>query len=110
MKTGWWNAATANGSVLLVPTTGADDLHVLQGPTGPGAIAAVAYDLSGQDVVGAMLTLKVVPKSAVGTTDVRPALRPGVDWKAGGNQPMTEGPKYDCTKGLPGILAADGPR
>lgn len=108
VKTGWWNAASANGSVLPQPTTGADDLHVSQGPNGPGAIAAVAYDLSGQDVVGAMLTLKVVANSAVGTTDVLACPTQDVAWKAGGNQPLAEAPKYDCAAGLPGIRAADG--
>ena len=33
-----------------MPTTGADDLHVSQGPSGPAAYAAVAYDLFGATV------------------------------------------------------------
>ncbi len=108
VKTGWWNAATANGAVLPQPTTGADDLHVAQGPTGPGAIAAVAYDLTGQEVTGATLTLKVVANSAVGTTDVLACPTQDASWKAGGNQPLTAAPKYDCATGLPGIRATDG--
>ncbi|MEO6206064.1 MAG: hypothetical protein ABIO67_11885, partial [Mycobacteriales bacterium] len=105
VKTGWWNAATANGSVLPAPTTGSDNLHVSQGPTGSASFAAVAYDLTGQDIIGATLQLKVAPQSAVGTIDVKACPTAGVDWKAGGNQPITAAPKYDCALGLLGITA-----
>ncbi len=94
--------------MLPQPTTGADELHVSQGPARPAAYAAVSYDLTGQDVTGAVLTLTVVPDSAVGTTDVLACPTQDVAWKAGGNQPFAEAPKYDCATGLPGIRAADG--
>lgn len=108
VKTGWWNAASVNGSVLPAPTTGADELHVSQGPTGAASFAAVAYDLTGQDITGATLQLKAAPDSAVGTTDVLACPTIDVAWKPGGNQPITAAPKYDCARGLPGIRAADG--
>ncbi len=108
VKTGWWNAASANGMSFPAPGTGADDLHVGQGPAGPSAYAAVAYDLTGQSVTGATLTLKVVADSAVGTTDVLACPTADAAWKAGGNQPISAAPRYDCARGLPGIRASDG--
>lgn len=108
VKTGWWNASSANGLSFPQPTSGADDLHVGQGPAGPSAIAAVAYDLTGQSVTGATLTLKVVADSAVGTTDVLACPTADATWKPGGNQPISTAPAYDCARGLPGIRATDG--
>ena len=108
VKTGWWNATSANGMSFPAPGTGADDLHVGQGPAGPSAYAAVAYDVAGQSVIGATLTLKVVANSAVGTTDVLACPTADATWKSGGNQPISAAPAYDCARGLPGIRATDG--
>lgn len=107
-KAGWWSAAAAGGVALPQPTTGADDLHVSQAPNGPSAYAALAYDLLGQSVSAATLELKVVANTAVGTIDVVACPTRDVAWKAGGNQPADAGPKYDCTKGIQGVVAADG--
>jgi len=107
-KAGWWNAATANGVALPQPTTGADDLHVGQGPAGPSAYAAVAYDLTGQVVTAAALQLKIVPNSGAGTPDVLACPTKDAAWKAGGNQPYVARPLYDCAAGVAGIRAADG--
>lgn len=106
-RTGWWNAASANGVALPLPTTGADALHVGQGPNGPSAYAAVAYDLVGQAVSGATLELKVVPNSSVGTVVLIACPTKDLTWKAGGNQPYDARPLYDCAKGVRGLVAAD---
>src|SRR6476659_7005714 len=106
-RTGWWNAATAGGVALPQPTTGTDDLHVSQGPSGSAAFAAVAYDLSGT-LTDATLVLKIVPTSAVGTVDVAACPTKDNAWKAGGNQPIDTAPAYDCAGGVPGLVAADG--
>ncbi|MFN2523783.1 MAG: hypothetical protein ABR614_10805 [Mycobacteriales bacterium] len=107
-KAGWWNAVSANGFALPQPTTGADDLHVGEGPSGPSAYAAVAYDLTGQSVSGARLELTVEPDSAVGTVKVQACPTKTITWKAGGNQPYDTRPEYDCARATPGSLAADG--
>jgi hypothetical protein len=107
-KAGWWNAASANGFALPAPTTGTDNLHVAQGPGGPTAYAAVAYDLTGQSISGATLQLKVSANSAVGTTDVMACPTKDASWKAGGNQTYDTRPAYDCAKGVHGVAAADG--
>ena len=109
-KTGWWNAASAGGVALPQPTTGADDLHVSQGPAGPAAIAALSYDLLGLPVTGAVLALTVVPGSAVGTVDVVACPTKDAAWAAGGNQAWDTAPSYDCSKGARGIASADGTR
>jgi len=106
-KTGWWNEASANGVALPQPTTGADNLHVQEGPSGPTAYAAVAYPLLGA-VPSATLQLKVAPNSALGTPDVLACPTKDATWKAGGNQPYAARPQYDCATGVPGIRAADG--
>lgn len=107
-KTGWWNAAAAGGLVLPQPTTGGDDLHVGQGPGRPSALAAVSYPLPTTDLAGATLTLTVVPRSAVGTVDVLACPTRDDSWKAGGNQPISAAPPYDCARGLAGIRSGDG--
>jgi hypothetical protein len=106
-KSGWWNAATANGTALPLPTTEPGNLHVSQGPNGPASYAAVAYDLTGQDVGGGTLQLKVAPTSSVGTVDVFACPTKDASWKAGDNQPFDTAPAYDCTLGSKGILNAD---
>ncbi|MDT7539475.1 MAG: hypothetical protein QOI82_3060 [Actinomycetota bacterium] len=105
-KSGWWNALSGGGAALPVPTTGADDLHVSQGPNGPAAYAAVAYDVLGQTVTAATLELKVVANSTVGTIDLMACPTKDSSWKAGGDQPMDAAPQYDCAKGVVG--ASDG--
>ena len=107
-KTGWWNAASANGVSLPMPTTSADDLHVGQGANGPTAYAAVGYPLVGQGVSSATLQLKVAANSAVGTIDVIACPTKDATWKAGGNQPYDARPAYSCAKGIQGVVAADG--
>lgn len=107
-KTGWWNAASANGVALPQPTTDADNLHVGQGPSGPSAYSAVSYDLLGQTVSSAVLELKVAPHSAVGAIDVQACPTKDSAWKAGGNQPYDSRPAYDCAKGIQGLAATDG--
>jgi hypothetical protein len=106
-KSGWWNAMSAGGAALPVPTTGADDLHVSQGPNGPAAYAALAYDVLGQTVTAATLELKVVANSAVGTLDLMACPTKDASWKAGGNQPMDAAPAYDCAKGVVGAATDD---
>jgi hypothetical protein len=106
-KTGWWNAMSAGGAALPVPTTGADDLHVSQGPNGPAAYAALAYDIFGQTVSAATLELKVVANSAVGTIALSACPTKDASWKAGGDQAMDAAPPYDCAKGVVGAASAD---
>lgn len=106
-KTGWWNALSAGGAALPVPTTGADNLHVSQGPNGPAAFAALAYDVFGQVVTAATLELKVVANSAVGTPDLVACPTKDATWKPGGNQPMDTAPAYDCAKGVVGAATDD---
>ena len=107
-KTGWWNAASAGAVALPQPTTAADDLHISQGPGAPAAIAAVSYDLFAGAVTGALLSLTVVPDSAVGTVDVVACPTKDASWKAGGNQGWDSAPAYDCEKGARGLASADG--
>ncbi|MBK5307289.1 MAG: hypothetical protein JJD92_11435 [Frankiaceae bacterium] len=107
-RTGWWNVISAGGMALPLPTTAADDLHVSQGPSGPAAFSAVAYDLFGQAVSGATLQLKITPNSTVGTVAVLACPTKDASWKAGGNQPYDAAPEYDCVNGEPGMVAADG--
>jgi hypothetical protein len=107
-KTGWWNAASANGVALPMPTTSADDLHVGQGANGPTAYAAVAYSLVGQPVSAATLQLKVAANRTVGTIDVVACPTKDATWKGGGDQPYDAAPAYDCAKGIQGAVAADG--
>jgi hypothetical protein len=107
-KSGWWNALSGAGAALPVPTTGADDLHVSQGPNGPAAYAALGYDLLGQAVSGATLELKVVANSAVGTVDLMACPTKDNAWKTGGDQPMDAAPAYNCATGIQGAVADDG--
>jgi hypothetical protein len=106
-KSGWWNAMSAGGAALPVPTTGADDLHISQGPNGPTAYAALAYDIFGQTVSAATLELKVVANSAVGTIDLMACPTKDASWKAGGDQSMDAAPQYDCAKGVVGAPSGD---
>lgn len=106
-KTGWWNALSAGGAALPAPTTAADDLRVSQGPNGPAAFAALAYDVFGQVVTAATLELKVVANSAVGTLDLMACATADAAWKPGGNQPMDAAPAYDCAKGVTGAATDD---
>jgi hypothetical protein len=106
-KAGWWNALSGGGAALPMPVTGADDLHVSQGPNGPGAFAALGYDVFGQVVTAATLELKVVANSAVGTLDLMACPTKDTSWKAGGNQPMDAAPAYDCAKGVVGAATDD---
>jgi hypothetical protein len=106
-KAGWWNALSGGGAALPAPTTGADDLHVSQGPNGPAAYAALGYDVFGQTVTAATLELKVVANSAVGTLDLMACPTKDTSWKAGGDQPMDAAPQYDCAKGVVGAASAD---
>src|SRR3954466_926166 len=108
VKTAWWNAASANGVALPQPTTADGDLHVAQGPSGPGAVAAVSYELAGQLVSGALLQLKIAPNSAVGTVDVVACPTKTTTWKAGGTQPYDPAPAYDCTNSSHGVPTPDG--
>lgn len=108
VRTGWWTAASAAGMALPQPTTAAGDLHVAQGPSGPTAYAAVAYDLLGQAVSGATLQLKVAPNSSLGKALLLACPTKDGSWPAGGNQPYDKAPAYDCANGDPGLLAADG--
>ena len=107
-KAGWWNAMSAGGAALPLPTTNTDDLHVSQGPNGPAAYAALAYDILGQTVTAATLELKVVANSAVGTLDLMACPTKDASWKAGGDQPIAAGPQYDCAKGVVGAASSDG--
>jgi hypothetical protein len=107
-KSGWWNALSGGGAALPVPTTGADDLHVSQGPNGPAAYAAVGYDLLGQAVSAATLELKVVANSAVGTPDLMACPTKDNAWKTGGDQPMDAAPAYSCATGVQGAASDDG--
>jgi hypothetical protein len=106
-KAGWWNALSGGGAALPLPTTGADDLHVAQGPNGPAAYAALGYNLLGQTVSGATLELKVVANSAVGTPDLMACPTKDNAWKTGGDQPMDAAPAYDCAKGVVGAATDD---
>lgn len=107
-KFGWWNTVTANGVALPQPTTSADALHVGQGPKGPSAYAAVAYDLPGVMVTSAVIQLKVVAQSTVGQIVLAACPTKDLVWKTGGDQPIDTAPEYDCTKGVGGLVSADG--
>jgi hypothetical protein len=104
-KAGWWNAASAGGAALPMPATAAGDLHIGQGPTGPSALAAVAYDLLGQPVSSAVLELKL--KNAVGTPTLTACVTKDASWKAAENGAIADAPAYDCSKGsVGGVLSA----
>jgi hypothetical protein len=107
-KAGWWNAMSGGGAALPMPTTGADDLHVAQGPSGPTAYAALGYTLFGQAVSAATLELKVVANRTLGNVDLVACPTKDSAWKAGGDQPMDAAPAYDCAKGIQGAVADDG--
>lgn len=106
-KAGWWNAASAGGAALPLPTTSAGDLHVGQGPNGPSAYAAVAYDLLGQSSTSASLVLKL--KNALGTPALSACATKNNAWKAAENGAIADAPAYDCAKaGVSGVLSAAG--
>jgi hypothetical protein len=106
-KAGWWNAASAGGAALPLPTTTAGDLHVGQAPTGPSAYAAVAYELLGQTVTSASLELKL--KNAVGTPALSACPTKDNAWKAAEDGAIADAPVYDCSKGgISGVLSATG--
>ena len=108
-KAGWWNAASLGGVVAPMPTTAAGDLHVGQGPQGPTAYAAVAYDLAGQPGSTAVLELKVTRNSTVGTPDLTACLTKSATWKAADNGPVADGPAFDCSaNSVSGLISADG--
>lgn len=108
-KAGWWNAASAGGTALPMPTTATGDLHVGQGPNGPTAYAAVGYDLSGQQVSGAVLELKITPNSTVGTPDLTACPTKTTSWRPVDDGPIADAPTYDCsTHGVAGLVSATG--
>jgi hypothetical protein len=107
-KAGWWNAASAGGISAPQPTTAAGDLHIGQGPTGPTAVAAVDYELSGERP-SAVLELKVRSGSTFGTAALVACPTKDRGWKAVDNGPMSAAPAYDCSRfSVPGFVSANG--
>lgn len=108
IKSGWWNVASLGHIVTPMPTTAMGDLHVGQATNGPTALAAVAYDLSGERISAALLELKVTANSAIGvpTLAICPTTR---EWKPAQDGPMVDAPTYDCRKhAVVGHLSARG--
>jgi hypothetical protein len=107
VKAGWWNAASAGGISAPQPTTAPGDLHIGQGPTGPTAIAAVAYELVGEHP--AVLKLEVRSGSTFGTAALVACPTKVRSWKAVDNGPMSAAPAYDCSRfSVPGVVSANG--
>ncbi|HZU72945.1 MAG TPA: hypothetical protein VE990_09265 [Acidimicrobiales bacterium] len=111
-KTAWWNELPAG--VLPGPLVGANELAVGDSPSGPTAIAALAYQV-GPDVsadpgsAGATLVLPLNTSSSVGTPAVEacPVSPSATGWQAGGNQSGAP-PDYSCSAAVAGQLSPDG--
>lgn len=110
VRTGWWNRASAQGQALPYPAASDGQLHVGNSVDGANAYAALRYELGeAGDSFQATLVLDVVPNSVVGTPQLLACPVKKDDWKAGGNQPWSAGPGYDCSGGSSsGLVSDDG--
>ena len=104
-RTAWFNAASGGGLAAPQPTTSEDDLRVVRAVE-TQAFSTLLYVGEG---VRASLDLTVREGSAQGTPDVVACPTVGVDWEAGGNQPMDAAPAYDCDRSMSfAVLSEDG--
>lgn len=105
-KAGWWNRASAAGTVVPMPTTQPGDLRVAAlGPDEPAAYSAVLFTAFGSP--SATLDLKV--RSTTGTPEIAACPTETAEWLEGENQSYDKAPPYDCTVGSTfGSFSADG--
>lgn len=113
-RTGWWSAASGNGTAVPQPSTADGDLRVMRvvqtsqapGLDAPAAFAAVLYRAEG---TRGALTLKLRDQRVVGTPDIAACPTKGTTWKAGGDQPIADAPAVDCGLSTSfGVVSADG--
>ena len=109
-RVAWWSEAAVAGTAVPAPMTTAGGLQVTEGVTGPESFGAVHYDLAdapaGQKGP-TTLTLVVTPNSTVGSPALRACPTLSESWRAGGDQPVSAAPAYDCTSGVAGFVSAD---
>jgi hypothetical protein len=104
VRTGWWNTMSGSGQSAPEPTAPDGGLHVAVTPGQMVAFGAVLYDLP-QDAT-ATLELKL---SSQGTPVLSACPTKDSSWKAGGNQPSSEAPAFDCaTRSYHGSVSSDG--
>lgn len=101
VQSGWWNEASA-GPLAAPSTTPGNELQVSNGLQGPLAFAAVRFSVPSGTSSSSDLSLTLdVPSgstSTIGTPAVSACPTTG-SWKAGGDQPSSSAPGYDCTAG-----------
>src|SRR3954471_21408718 len=104
LRTGCWNTMSGGGQSAPAPTAPDGRLHVAGSPGQIVAFGAVLYDLP-QDAT-ATLELKM---SGQGTPVLVACPTKDSSWKAGGNQPSSDAPAYDCaTRSYTGSVSSDG--
>src|SRR3954469_3423862 len=104
VRTGWGNTMSGGGQSAPAPTAPDGGLHVAVSPGQILAYGAVLYDMP-QDAT-ATLELKL---SGQGTPVLVACPTKGSSWKAGGNQPSSDAPAYDCaTRSYTGSVSSDG--
>src|SRR3954453_11465771 len=104
MRTGWGNTMSAGGRAAPAPTAPDGGLHVAVTPGQIVAFGAVLYDMP-QDAT-ATLELKL---SGQGTPVLSACPTKDSSWKAGGDQPSSDAPAFDCaTRSYHGSVSSDG--
>src|SRR3954452_18712517 len=104
VRTAWWNTISGGGQSAPSPTAPDGGMHVAVSPGQVLAFGAVLYDMP-QDAT-ATLELKL---SGQGTPVLAACPTKDSSWKAGGNQPSSEAPAYDCaTRSYTGSVSSDG--
>ncbi|HET7310005.1 MAG TPA: hypothetical protein VFJ17_01630 [Mycobacteriales bacterium] len=104
VRAAWWNTASGGGQSAPQPTTADGGLHVAVAPGQILAYGAVLYSMA-QDAT-ATLELKV---SGQGTPVLVACPTKDTSWKAGGDQPASDAPAYDCSlHSYTGSVSSDG--
>lgn len=104
-RTAWYTALTVGPVAAPAPAVAEGDLQVAGTGSRPTSYAALA--LAAPAGAGGELVLAV--RRATGTPEVAACPTKTDDWEAGGGQPFSAGPEYDCAAAtVPGTLAADG--
>src|SRR3954453_23692944 len=104
VRTAWWNTVSGGGQAAPSPTAPDGGLHVAVSPGQILAYGAVLYDLPQEAT--ATLELKL---SGQGTPVLVACPTKDNSWKAGGNQPSSNAPAYDCAlHSYTGSVSSDG--
>ncbi len=104
-KTAWFTVLSAGPLTVPAPTAAEGDLRVSGQGTQPTSYATLSLRTTGDSGV---LTLAVRSTSA-GTPELALCPTKSPTWEAGGNQPFSAGPEYDCSSvSTLGMLGGDG--